>query len=375
MSIKQIFSNCEYQIIFSSLDDDSESFIFIDEQTISSSDHILLVCIVFAAICMSIDWLLSKEQKKQVRETVGDYWTLLQDKSLPDFLRMSFIFAHKSFMKIFGSSYFSLRMISISMFMQLTFSYVLWCLVAHLLSPFLHMRPKSILVPYTFLIIPKCFYIQTISLFYFALSSYISWSTFKYILDNSSCSRAGLLRPLLALLTVFIALAAITLIFFNILHIGPIKKYFDYLLDLLRFNFIEEAIRFSRQTLDNFSGNKPDVELNTGNNEDIDLQFNQLAGAFSGIFFAGKHFIEIMIGTLVLIFIFAGVFGPLVLFVTLMLSGLLINIGLSKLEFILKPIISLLLARLYDAEKGVITQIGVIIAAAVKLTDEIIKRI
>ena len=45
-------------------------------------DAVLFFCIVFVFICTAVDWGLSKDRKRRIKERMGDYWTALQYKSI-----------------------------------------------------------------------------------------------------------------------------------------------------------------------------------------------------------------------------------------------------------------------------------------------------
>lgn len=78
---------------------------------------------------------------------------------------------------------------------------------------------------------------------------------------------------------------------------------------------------------------------------------------------------------LVLVFTMAITIGPYVILLSASLCILAMHLFLKVSRRVIQPGISLVLARLYESEHGVLTQVGVVVGGAVKLIEELSKHI
>jgi hypothetical protein len=320
------------------------------QTTVTPLDPLLFFCVLFAACCTMADWLLSKDEKRRIKQRIGDYWTTIQGVELHSLFATVWEKYRKVIVSRFASQPWSIN----SLFWRCTIHglllYITWRIAIGIAAQCLGLRDGGIFTPpISVTLTPNLSFGILLTLWWIAIS-WLTWQGFSRALQHTTFSKLGIAIFLLLSIATSALVVSTSLIFLNEVH------------DLT--HFIE---RFHKA----FIPSKVDVTVEMADNSSAELFEYVLAALLGKLIDA----LDILVVFLLLIVFLATTIGPLLLLSLTVLSVALFHYLLARLSFIVKPIVSRILNSLYESERGTFTQIGLFIAAAVKLTDEATKRL
>jgi hypothetical protein len=328
--------------------------------TSSFFNGVFFLAVAIAAICTFADWALSKEQKHSIKERVGDYWTALQYSPLDVLFRSAWHRAVSLILVLIGNRPWSRRRLLVPPLLHLLLSYLTWWYAMRLLfqskgwdfGPIHHpgMRINLISVSAS-LYVP--FFV------WLTIVSWVGWSGFASILSRPSWTGNAVMRTIAIYSGIMIFILTFTVLTL-LLYMSP-----DEIIASVK-------LEFPQLELHGFEGK---VTVHSGNGEVTDTILAALAKAILGVGEAYQTFLRKFLWFAFKISLFCLSIGPVICLFILFIVGVAGDLFLKFSRPVLQPITSLVLARLYESNNGVLAQLGVFIGAVIKLIDEGMKRL
>lgn len=320
---------------------------------------IFFLAAAIAAGCAFADWALSKEQKRSIKEAVGDYWTALQYETLNSLFRAAWRRAGSQLLRLIGPHPLSLRRVIIPPALQVVLTYIVWWL---LLSAFYSIRGWEfgpIHRPGIRIYNLSASATVTIPFFiWLFLVSWISWSGFATVLSRLEWSVRGILGSLCLFLAIAALVSSVTCAIL-LLYMQPAE-----LLAAIKVEFPYFQL----------SAHQGQINVQT-NDTSLEPFFGELLKAMVGGLLDFSTYARKFLWFVFKISVFCLVLGPSLFMTALFLLGVIADIFLKVTRPLIQPMTSLVLARLYESSNGVFAQIGIFVGATLKLIDEGIKRL
>ena len=320
---------------------------------------VFFLAAAIAAGCSLADWALSKEQKRSIKEAVGDYWTALQYETLDALFRAAWHRAVARLSWLIGPRPLSPRRLLVPPLLHLALTYIVWWSFMSALYAikdwefgpiyrpairiYIHSASATVIIPFfTWLI----------------LVSWISWSGFATVLSNLEWSVGRSFRTLglfLGIGALVFAISCLTLL----LYMEPAELLAAMKPEFPHFQLTSHQDQVNVHTSD--PALKPIIQEIA----------KAILGGLSDFSTYAKKFFWFVFKISVLCLIL----GPSLFMMALFLSGVGTDIFLKLARPVLQPVTSLVFARLYESNNGVFAQIGIFVGTAMKLIDEGIKRL
>ncbi len=310
---------------------------------------IFFLAATIAAGCALADWALSKEQKRAVKEKVGDYWTRLQYESLDSIFRAAWRRSISNVLRLIGPHPWSLRRVFVPPILHLLLSYLVWwyflrLLVASVGSDFGPIYKPGVRINSFETSMP----VYVLFFCWLVVTSWVSWSGFAAVLTMNDWTIVGTLKSMIGFVATVVAILGITVLF-ACLFFEPAQ--------------IFAAVKRELHPLEA----EGTAYINGVRNELVEAIFEGLVATISLL-------IQKMIWLILAISLLCWIVGPALFILILLVIGLTGSLLLRLSKPVAQPLTSLVVARLYESDRGVFSQLGVFIGATVKLIDEALKR-
>lgn len=320
------------------------------EHELGFVDPVLLVCIAFAAACCVFDWMLSKPEKKRIQEKVGDYWTHLQYQGLKSLLTTAWTSSIDRLLLIVGQNPFGVKRLLITFPLQAILIYVAWWTLFTVALGTKGITIGPVYAPGISLKFTPNFALGILLFVWFFSTTCIIWEGFIQVLKRLQWTLKGVASSLGLL---FVLYLIVTMLSSFALHewIG-----LDEILSTLKTATAAPKVDATVQS------DSPEFSQA--------LKLIIEAGIQSG-----TVAVKLIILSVAFSILLSAVLGPLFAFTIIAFMSVAFRLILGKSAFFVEPIVSRILARLYESEKGAVSKIGLFIAATVKLFEEFVKRL